>query len=159
MLLLSLTLLIMCSYTDLKERIINLALLGTFLASALILLASVLMFGVRYESLRKCLVYEPSAANILYGLIPGIILFIVCRVSKEAIGKGDVYVIMILGVMLGFEKTFILLFLSMVLTAVYGLICMAWGSRNRKDSLPYIPFVLCAFTAMLILSRIPLSGK
>lgn len=146
MVILSLSLLITCSYTDLRERGISLALLAAFSTSCAVLLISILIFGDRYGFLKKSLVYEPSIINILSGLIPGFLLLLISRIFKESVGMGDVYVVMLLGLMLGFEKTFTILFVSMLMTAAFGLICMAFGRRNRKDSLPYIPFLLGAFT-------------
>lgn len=154
MLILSLSLLITCSYTDLRERGINLAVLAAFSTSCVALLAGVLIFGDRLEFLKASLFYEPDIINILAGLIPGFILFAINRITGEAIGMGDVYVILLLGLMLGFEKTFTVLFLSMMMTAGYGLICMALGSRSRKDSLPYIPFVLGAFAVIQGIGRL-----
>lgn len=160
MLILSLSLLITCSYTDLRERGISLALLAAFSISCVTLMISALIFGEKLGFLKRSLVYEPGIVNIITGLIPGLILLVINRLTKEAVGRGDVYVVMLLGLMLGFEKTFTVLCLSMVMTALAGLVCMAFGSKSRKDSLPYIPFVLGAYTIMLMSDRIPIfTGK
>lgn len=155
MTLLCFSLLIICSYTDLRERGISLALLAVFSMSCSALLVSVLIFGDRFGFLKRFLVYEPGIINIFSGLIPGLILLVICRFSGEAVGLGDVYVVMLIGLMLGFEKTFSVLFLSMLMTALFGLVCMVTGSRSRKDSLPYIPFVLAAFSILILSGRIP----
>ena len=157
MIILSFSLLIICSYTDLRERGISLVLLAAFSISCVVLLVSVSIFGDRWAFLKSTVGYEPSPVNILAGLIPGLILLAVNRITKGAVGLGDVYVILLLGVMLGFEKTFTILFLSMVMTALFGLACMALGNRNRKDSLPYMPFVLAALVVFTISGYI--SGK
>lgn len=156
MLLLSLSLLITCSYTDLRERGISLALLAAFSTSCAVLMISVLIFGERLVFLKRSLVYEPDIINIIAGLIPGLILLIISMLTKEAIGRGDVYVVMLLGFMLGFEKILTILCLSMVMTALTGLVCMVLGIRSRKDSLPYIPFILGAYTIMLMSDRVPI---
>ena len=153
MLILSLSLLIICSYTDIRERGINLKIIAAFSVSAVILLAGVFISGDRFLILKRSLMYEPDLISIIYGLIPGLFLFAICRITKEAVGMGDVYVILLLGLMTGFEKTFAVLFLSMVMTALTGLACIAFGSRKKKDSLPYIPFVLGAFVSVMILGR------
>jgi leader peptidase (prepilin peptidase)/N-methyltransferase len=111
------------------------------------------LLGDKFGVLKRSLVYEPGIINILSGLIPGLILLVICRISKEAVGKGDVYVVLLLGLMLGFEKTFTILFLSMTMTAVFGLGCLAVGNRKKKDSLPFIPFVLGAFAVLMITGR------
>ncbi len=153
MLILSLSLLIICSFTDIRERGINLKIIAAFSVTVVILLTGVFVSGDRFEILKRSLMYEPDLINIIYGLIPGLFLLVICRITKEAVGMGDVYVVLLLGLMTGFEKTFAVLFLSMVMTALFGLACIALGSRKKKDSLPYIPFVLSAFVCVMILSR------
>ena len=90
MIILSLSLLIICSYTDLRERGISLALLAAFSTSCAVLMISVLIFGERLGFLKRSLVYEPDIINIIAGLIPGLILLIISMLTKEAIGRGDV---------------------------------------------------------------------
>ena len=153
MLILSLSLLIICSYTDIKERGIDLRIIAAFFISVVILFTGVFVSGDKFEILKKSLMYEPEIINILSGLIPGLFLLAVCRITKGAVGMGDVYVVLLLGLMTGFEKTFAVLFLSMVMTALTGLACIAFGSKKKKDSLPYIPFVLGAFVSVMILGR------
>ena len=149
MILLSLLLLIISSYSDLRNRGISVMLPAAFLTSDILLLAGVHIFGGRYEILKRCLVYEMDLTNIACGLLPGAVLFVISLVTKEAVGRGDVILIMLLGLMLGPEKVFGLLVLSMVLTAVFGIGCMVLKRKSRKDTLPYIPFILGAFLVMM----------
>ena len=149
MIFLSILLLIICSYSDLRNRGISVVLLAAFLTSDILLMGGVYIFGDRYELLRNCMVYELNLANVALGLLPGIVLLLISFVSREAVGKGDVFVTMLLGIMLGLERTFILLVLSMLLTAVFGIGCMIFKGKSRKDTLPYIPFVLGAHIIMI----------
>ena len=131
MIFLSILLLIICSYSDLRNRGISVVLLAAFLTSDILLMVGVYIFGDRYELLRNSMVYELNIANVALGLLPGLVIT------------------MILGIMLGLERTFILLVLSMLLTAVFGIGCMVFKGKSRKDTLPYIPFVLGAHIIMI----------
>lgn len=150
-----LLLLIICSYTDLRERGISLVLLAASLISCVSLMICVEIYGKKSEIMAHWLVYEPDRVKLLCALIPGTALLILCRVTGEAIGMGDVYVMLILGIMLGFSNTVVLLFVSMLITAVFGLCYMVVTGKSRKETLPYIPFLLGGYVLMLCTGMIP----
>ena len=150
-----LLLLIICSYTDLRERGISLVLLAASLISCVSLMICVEIYGKKSEIMAHWLVYEPDRVKLLCALIPGMALLILCRITGEAIGMGDVYVMLILGIMLGFSNTVVLLFVSMLITAVFGLCYMVVTGKSRKETLPYIPFLLGGYVLMLCTGMIP----
>ena len=156
MVLLSLLLLIMCSYTDLRERGISVMLLAAFLTSSILLMIGVSILGDKYVMLKGMLLYEPGVLSIVSALVPGIVLFAVSRISGGAVGMGDVYLILILGFMIGFEKITALIFVSTAITALFGMFYMISGRGGRKDSLPYAPFMLAAY--ICIMSFLHLKG-
>ena len=152
---LCLLLLIICSYTDLRERGISLGLLAASLTSCILLMISVEIYGDRCELMEGWLIYEPGFKRILCALIPGMGLFIICKATKEAVGMGDVYVTFLLGLMLGFNNTVNLLFVSMIITAAFGLCHMILTGKSRKETLPYMPFLLGGYVLMLYTGVIP----
>ena len=149
-----LILLIICSYTDLRERGISLVLLAASLISCVMLMVCVKIFGNSCEQMDSWLIYEPCPTGILCALIPGMLLFIICRATTGAIGVGDVYVMLLLGLMLGFGNTMTLLFVSMMITALYGICVMILKGTSRKESLPYMPFLLGGYVLMLFTGMI-----
>lgn len=150
MIILSLSLLIISSYTDLRERGISLVLIAVSLISCITLMIGVEIYGSRFGLPEWCLLYEPGVKTILPALLPGLVLLIIHRISEPSIGMGDVYVVLLLGLMLGLYNTGVLLMTSMTLTAVFGLICMAAKGKNRKDTLPFMPFLLSAHVLQII---------
>ncbi len=148
MLLLSLFFLIICSFTDLRERGISIVLLAAFLTSSILLTIGVCIYGERYGNLKGLLEYTPGLISVAAALIPGIILFFIGKLTKGAVGEGDAYMIFVLGFMMGPEKIIFLLFVSMVITAVFGIFYMISGRGGRHDALPYAPFLLASFILM-----------
>ena len=144
-----LLLLIICSYTDLRERGISIWLLAASLISCVLLMMCVEIYGDSYEYIDNLLIYEPDIFKILSSLIPGSVLFIISRLTKEAIGMGDVYVMLLLGFMMGFANTAALLFVSMFIASVFGILLMLFKGKSRKETLPYMPFLLGAYVWML----------
>ena len=144
-----------CCYTDLKERGINRKIMFVFLLLSVGFMTGTYLWGSRIDALNKYLIYEIRIENIIFALIPGAILFIVSFLSREAIGRGDVYVVCLLGLMVGFERVFTMLFISMLACAVFGIIYMIIKGKGRKETLPYMPFLCLAY---VILSVINVSG-
>lgn len=153
MILLSIMMLVICSYTDIKDRGISKNVLAAFLVSALGLMISVYLFGDRLGYIGNCLLYDLKVRNIICALIPGMVLFAVSILTREAIGKGDVYVVGLLGLMIGFDGIFAVLFVSMISCAVFGLVYMTVTGKGRKDTLPYIPFLLGAYLVIILLNN------
>ena len=150
---LSLLLLIICSYTDLKKRVISMRVLAVFLFLTAGLIVCAYVSDSRYLAIGESLIYDPSAENIIFSLIPGAVLFFISLFSKEAIGKGDVYLVGLLGLMTGFERIFVILFISMVACAAFGSICMLAKRKGKKDTLPYVPFLLGAYLTLMIMNN------
>ncbi len=80
MIILSLSLLIICSYTDLRERGISLMLLAVSLISCITLMTGVEIYGNSMGLPEWFILYEPKMVNIFAALLPGLFLFIVHRI-------------------------------------------------------------------------------
>ena len=150
---LSFLLLIICSYTDIRKRAINARILVAFLILTAGLMTGACVFGDRYGAVAGGLIYEPNVGNIIFSMIPGVVLFIISLLTKEAIGRGDVYLVCLLGLMIGFDRIFAVLFISMVSCAVFGSICILLKGKDKKDTLPYVPFLLGAYLAFTIMNN------
>ena len=59
-------------------------------------------------------------------------------------GMGDAFIIMVTGLYLGFMDTLILLWISSVLAAVFGIITIRIYDNKEKE-LPFVPFLLIGF--------------
>lgn len=79
------------------------------------------------------------------GAVAGImIIAIVILVSRGGIGAGDMKLFGLLGIVLGFEKTLLTLFLSCVLGAVIGLVFLLLKIIDRKQPVPFGPYIVAA---------------
>lgn len=142
---LSLLMLVTCSYTDIRRRQISVRVLIVFLILAAGLMAGACYFGDRDRIIKNVLLYELRPENVIFALLPGSILLVISVLTREAIGRGDVCVVGILGLMTGFDAVFVILFISMVACALCGLVFMVIKGKSKKDTLPYIPFLLGAY--------------
>ncbi len=83
--------------------------------------------------------------NLLFtlagGLICGGLMFIICVLSRHAIGMGDVKLFGIIGLFLGASVTYVTMFVASVLSAIYGLWRIAIKKIGVKDEIAFAPFI------------------
>ena len=57
-------------------------------------------------------------------------------------GMGDAYLVILLGLILGWPKILLGLFLAFAIGAVYGIILIALKKKQMKSQLPFAPFLI-----------------
>ena len=90
-----------------------------------------------------------SFPEFLLGLIPGAVCWACAFLSKEAIGFGDAGMITVTGLFLGLSGNAVLVTGALLIACLAAIICMVIKKKKRKDELPFIPFMLCAYIIML----------
>lgn len=90
-----------------------------------------------------------SIYDMLAGVLPGIFLLVLCRLTGGKIGMGDGIVFMLTGLYLGLFENLILMFLSFLLAGVCGLFLSAIRHCGRTEKLPLIPFLFLGYSLML----------
>ncbi|WP_343765891.1 prepilin peptidase [Clostridium malenominatum] len=95
-----------------------------------------------------------SLNNYLYYLLgavfPALIITVIILLTK-GMGWGDVEIIFVSGLFLGFKLSFLMIFISFIIGAVIS-IFLLWSKRKgRKDPIPFGPFIaLGTFFAILM---------
>lgn len=108
------------------------------IAAAAILAASIIVLGINYR-------------NIIYGILLGGLVFLISYISKESVGKGDCWLILILAIYIGLVDTLQLLIVSFLSSAVSAGIYYIWRRAKVKQvkmkglQLPFLPFIFLGF--------------
>ena len=77
------------------------------------------------------------------GLLMGGGAFAFCSlISKGGIGMGDIKLFSVLGILLGWQATFNVIFFSVLFVAVYGVYRVVRKKDSKKSSIPVGPFAL-----------------
>ena len=79
--------------------------------------------------------------QMLLGLSPAIVLLVLKKTMKLGIGGGDIAVLAIMGITLGFEKSVEAVFLASLICAVFSLIKIILKKADRKSRTAFIPFM------------------
>ena len=131
-----LVLLIGCAISDWKRKEIPLYLLIVMSVNVLIL---TLCFGGQ------------SLGSSIGGALIGVLLFVVGRFTREAIGYGDSWIILLLGIYLGVMQLIELLLGAALLAAICSLFFL-WKKRWKKTaSIPFVPFLLLMYVGGMYL--------
>lgn len=88
------------------------------------------------------------------GLLPGIILLLIGKVTKEAVGYGDGITMLVCGLFLGFTGSLGLLFTALLLSAFYSLVLLVIWKEKKNYTIPFLPFLLGAYMVFLMAGQL-----
>ncbi|PIU24329.1 prepilin peptidase [Candidatus Berkelbacteria bacterium CG08_land_8_20_14_0_20_39_8] len=88
---------------------------------------------------------------LLGGLIGGGVLGILVGISNERImGSGDIKIGLAFGVLLGFERSILFLFLAFFLGALFGIILILFNRRKLNSEVAFAPFLIISAMICLV---------
>lgn len=79
--------------------------------------------------------------QMLLCFLPGLIFLFTAKITKEQIGYGDGYVLLIIGSCLLNVKIWKVWEMSILLSTCYTVIFILFRKINRKDKIPFLPFL------------------
>lgn len=131
-----LALLVACAICDWKWREIPLYLL-------IVMSVDVLILAIGCGGLRLGL--------RLGGALVGVLFFLIGKCTKEAIGYGDSWLMLLLGVYLGAMQLLQLLLIASVVAGVMSLFFL-WKKRWKKTvAIPFVPFLVVGYLGVVFL--------
>lgn len=64
-------------------------------------------------------------------------------------GMGDAYLVVLLGLILGWPQVLLALFLAFAVGAIYGIILIALKKKKMKSQIPFAPFLILGTLAAM----------
>ena len=123
-----------CSWQDIKRREISVSFLWV---GSLLGIVSFICRG------RECWYLYLSGAGI------GIVFLIISKVTKEAIGYGDGWIVCIMGSFLGIWSLLEALAAAWMFLAAAAMVCLVKKKWSRKSVLPMVPFLTAGYVVSL----------
>lgn len=118
-----------CAVTDIRKREIPLLVVWTGIAVAILLRAA-------------GWITDSGAADLLMAVLPGIFFWILSFLTKEQVGYGDGWMLLMIGLFGGYEDCFVILMLGLVLESVTALVLLVFRKVSRNAEMPFAPFLL-----------------
>ena len=91
---------------------------------------------------------EITVWNFLLQLVPGILFFIGSKWTKNKIGEGDVWILLILGGCFTSMRIWSVLSLAVIFSAVFSLILIVGKKVEKTTEIPFVPFLWLADTVL-----------
>ncbi len=106
---------------------------------------SVVMLGIRL------LIIEESLLSTLGGVAIGVVFFALSKCTKESVGYGDSWLILLLGIFLGGRRVLEVVLIALFFSGMFSIVhCMRRG-WNRKQTIPFIPSLTVAYIGVVFL--------
>lgn len=125
-----------CAWSDWKTKEIPVYMLVLFSIST-----GLLTFSGSGESIE----------SVIGGVLMGLLFFIISKVTEEAIGYGDSWIILLLGIYLGGMKLLWLLFFASFGAGICSLVHMWKHNWKKSESIPFVPFMAVAYLGVMCL--------
>lgn len=96
-------------------------------------------------------VLKDGYLSVLFGLGIGLGWLFISRVTGEAVGYGDSWLMVILGIYLGGRRLLFVILASTFGACAFAILyCMKYG-WNRKRTIPFVPFLAAAYLGVVYL--------
>lgn len=130
---------------DIRRKIIP----NSILAVGIVLRIALMVCGILLypDSIKVTLI--DSAAGFGFGLL---FLLVLSFITKHGIGYGDVKLFAWLGLCIGLFNTYYVLFYSVLVAAVIGVYMLLVKKAERKEMLPFAPFVYAGFVIVICMA-------
>ncbi len=89
--------------------------------------------------------------NVTAGILSGMILIVIAKVTKEAIGIGDGFVFVMLGAGLGVISSLLILFYALLLASIVSGVLLVIKRVSKKSRMPFIPFVFLSYLGVTLI--------
>ena len=122
-----------CSMQDLREKRISISCLRWGMAAALLSV----IWNLAAQRL--------DVRELVFSILPGILLFVYSRITKEKLGEADGWMVMVQGMLLGWRDCVEVLILADLLLCAASFFLLALHRADRNTKLPFAPYLLAAF--------------
>ncbi len=84
------------------------------------------------------------------GIGVGAVFFLISKVTREGMGYGDSWVILILGIYLGLWKLLEVLAGAFFLLLLVSVICLTVRKMSRRCRIPFLPFLTAGYLSVIL---------
>ena len=128
--------LVIMAYRDCRTK--HISCLSLFIMTILVLV------------LRIALV-EDSLWSTLGGVAVGIAFFLISKCSKESVGYGDCFLILLLGIFLGGKRLTEVVLVATLLTSIFSIVYCMFRGWKKNHTVPFVPFLAVAYVGVMFL--------
>ena len=129
---------VVCTIADIKKKEISLWLFGILGISVIV--------GCFVLGNQK---WYMSAA----GVIPGILLIILAKITGQSIGYGDGIILAEVGLITGVGRCMLILAVALALAGVFSLGILVIKKVDKRYRIPFVPFLTIGYVAVMYMQN------
>lgn len=134
------------SHRDIKEREISVKSTIWFVMIGMLQKAGMYIFqGIDMTA-------GSAVRSLLMALLPGVVLLLLGRITRQAVGYGDGLLLLVCGLYLGGKEAGVLFVTGLLVLFPISLVLLISGQAKRKTQLPFAPCLLAAYLLWLLLN-------
>lgn len=135
---LSLAMLGICSYADIRYRRIYIK--NILLYGGLVFGGKVIHVWI-HGAMNGAVDLGGMFLESFFSVVPGCVCFLISHFSKEAFGYGDSLLIIICGLALGFSSCIEVLFLAFLFSGIHAMVLFVGKKKSRKYEIAFVPYL------------------
>lgn len=110
---------------------------------------SITLFSGVIGALLHLFYWNQSIYTMLMGMLPGVGILILSRLTEGRIGLGDGIVFMLTGFYLGIKDNLLLMCISFLLAGIWGVVLLLVGHCGKNRKIPFVPFLFVGYILMM----------
>ena len=127
-----------CAYTDVKYRRISKKILAAY--GVMILLIHLIGNGFQIM-------------DLILGPLPGIFCIVISWLTRQSLGYGDSILACLCGLSLGLEKCMVILCFAFFISGIFGALMLFILKKEKTYEMPFVPFLFLGTVLIEIVSR------
>lgn len=107
------------------------------------------LFGVALIAVNRKIDWRQDWYLYAVGILMGIILLFTGRFCGGCIGTADGIMTAVIGGIIGYQKTLLLLMYAVLAAAVFSILLIVMKKAGRRTTIPFLPFMLLGYIIIL----------
>lgn len=88
---------------------------------------------------------------VVAGVVPGICMIIISKITDQSIGYGDGIILTEIGLLTGIGKGMLILAVALAVAGVFSLGMVVIKKVNKRYKIPFVPFLTIAYILVIYL--------
>ena len=129
------------AYVDIKfkEIPVNIALITSVVGVVLTFLATIISGIMSVEMIFSVV------KTLIISLIPGVVLYLVSKITNQIIGYGDAMVVGVIGLYLGAKNVVNIMLIAFFIAGLIALYEIVIMKKNKRYEMPFVPFLFVSY--------------